>query len=125
MPHIEARDISLIYDTPSGTVPGDSGVSFSTEARNSSASMAPDVFATALSRVEVNPGFPDLKAYMQKRAETLVQAKTIMPFRTGAKRCGQTLWKRPRPEVDVASSRDLCKSPAVVMTGLVPAIKRV
>lgn len=39
--------------------------------------MAPDVFATALSRVEVNPGFPDLKAYMQKQAETLVQAKTI------------------------------------------------
>src|SRR5579862_4491290 len=39
--------------------------------------MAPDVFATALSRVEVNPGFPDLKAYMQKQAEILVSAKTI------------------------------------------------
>ena len=39
--------------------------------------MAPETFATALSRVEVNPGFPDLKAYMQKQAETLVQAKTI------------------------------------------------
>jgi hypothetical protein len=88
MPHIEARDISLIYDTPSGTVPGDSGVSFSTEARNSSASMAPDVFATALSRVEVNPGFPDLKAYMQKQAEILVVAKTInaIPDRSKALR---------------------------------------
>jgi len=39
--------------------------------------MAPDVFATALSRVEVNPGFPDLKAYMQKQAEILVGAKTV------------------------------------------------
>ena len=32
MAHIEARDISLIYDTPGGTVPGVSGVSFSMEA---------------------------------------------------------------------------------------------
>jgi ABC-type nitrate/sulfonate/bicarbonate transport system substrate-binding protein len=39
--------------------------------------MAPDTFATALSRVEVNPGFPDLKAYMQKQADILLQAKTI------------------------------------------------
>jgi NitT/TauT family transport system substrate-binding protein len=39
--------------------------------------MAPETFTTALSRVEVNPGFPDLKAYMQKQAEILVQAKTI------------------------------------------------
>jgi NitT/TauT family transport system substrate-binding protein len=39
--------------------------------------MAPETFATALSRVEVSPGFPDLKAYMQKQADILVQAKTI------------------------------------------------
>src|ERR1700757_3225994 len=32
MPHIEARDISLIYDTPSGAVPGVRGVSFAIEA---------------------------------------------------------------------------------------------
>src|SRR3974390_2433587 len=32
MPHIEARDISLVYDTPSGTVPGVRGVSFGIEA---------------------------------------------------------------------------------------------
>jgi len=32
MPHIEARDVSLIYDTPGGTVPGVSGVSFCMEA---------------------------------------------------------------------------------------------
>src|SRR5258708_25857039 len=32
MPHIEARDITLIYDTPSGTVPGVRGVSFAMEA---------------------------------------------------------------------------------------------
>jgi NitT/TauT family transport system ATP-binding protein len=32
MPHIEARDITLIYDTPSGSVPGVRGVSFAMEA---------------------------------------------------------------------------------------------
>src|ERR1700731_2199926 len=32
MPHIEARDISLTYDTPSGSVPGVRGVSFAMEA---------------------------------------------------------------------------------------------
>jgi ABC-type nitrate/sulfonate/bicarbonate transport system substrate-binding protein len=39
--------------------------------------MSPEAFATALSRVEVNPGFPDLKSYMQQQAEILVQNKTI------------------------------------------------
>jgi ABC-type nitrate/sulfonate/bicarbonate transport system substrate-binding protein len=39
--------------------------------------MAPQVFATALSRVDVDPGFPDLKSYMQKQAEILVANKTI------------------------------------------------
>jgi ABC-type nitrate/sulfonate/bicarbonate transport system substrate-binding protein len=39
--------------------------------------MSPQAFATALSRVEVNPGFPDLKSYMQKQAEILIQNKTI------------------------------------------------
>jgi NitT/TauT family transport system ATP-binding protein len=32
MPHIEARDITLIYDTPSGAVPGVRGVNFAMEA---------------------------------------------------------------------------------------------
>ena len=37
-----------------------------------------DVFATALSRVEVNPGFPgDLKPYMQEQAEILLRDKKI------------------------------------------------
>jgi ABC-type nitrate/sulfonate/bicarbonate transport system ATPase subunit len=31
MPHIEIRDVSLIYDTPSGSVPGVKGVSFDIE----------------------------------------------------------------------------------------------
>ena len=39
--------------------------------------MSPEVFATALSRVDVNPGFPDLKSYMQQQAEILVHNKTI------------------------------------------------
>src|SRR6267378_898761 len=32
MPHIEVRDVSLTYDTPSGSVPGVNGVSFDIEA---------------------------------------------------------------------------------------------
>src|ERR1700674_5288571 len=32
MPHIEARDITLVYDTPGRSVPGVSGVSFGMEA---------------------------------------------------------------------------------------------
>jgi ABC-type nitrate/sulfonate/bicarbonate transport system substrate-binding protein len=39
--------------------------------------MSQETFATALSRVEVNPGFPDLKSYMQQQAEILVQNKTV------------------------------------------------
>ena len=40
--------------------------------------MSPETFATALSRVEVNPGFPgDLKPYMQEQAEILLKNKTI------------------------------------------------
>ncbi|MGD0023575.1 MAG: ABC transporter substrate-binding protein [Xanthobacteraceae bacterium] len=40
--------------------------------------MAPETFATALSRVEVNPGFPgDLKPYMQRQAEILLQDRKI------------------------------------------------
>ncbi len=40
--------------------------------------MSPDTFATALSRVEVNPGFPgNLKPYMQQQAEILLQDKKI------------------------------------------------
>ena len=37
-----------------------------------------DTFQTALSRVEVNPGFPtDLKPYMQEQAEILLREKKI------------------------------------------------
>ena len=39
--------------------------------------MSPETFSTALSRVEVNPGFPDMKSYMQQQAEILIQNKTI------------------------------------------------
>jgi len=40
--------------------------------------MSPEVFATALSRVEVDPGFPgDLKPYMQGQAEILLKDKII------------------------------------------------
>ncbi len=40
--------------------------------------ISPDTFATALSRVEVDPGFPgDLKPYMQEQAEILLRDKKI------------------------------------------------
>ena len=40
--------------------------------------MALDTFARALSRVEVNPGFPrDLQPYMQQQAEILLADKKI------------------------------------------------
>jgi NitT/TauT family transport system substrate-binding protein len=40
--------------------------------------MSPETFATALSRVEVDPGFPgDLKPYMQEQAEILLKDKKI------------------------------------------------
>ncbi len=39
--------------------------------------MSPETFATALSRVEVAPSFPDLKSYMQQQAEILVKSKII------------------------------------------------
>jgi NitT/TauT family transport system substrate-binding protein len=40
--------------------------------------MSPETFATALSRVEVSPGFPgDLEPYMQRQAEILLKNRTI------------------------------------------------
>jgi NitT/TauT family transport system substrate-binding protein len=40
--------------------------------------MAPETFAKALARVEVNPGWPsDIRPYMQKQAEILLAAKKI------------------------------------------------
>jgi NitT/TauT family transport system substrate-binding protein len=39
--------------------------------------MSPQTFSTALSRVEVHPGFPDLKSYMQQQAEILIKNNTI------------------------------------------------
>jgi ABC-type nitrate/sulfonate/bicarbonate transport system substrate-binding protein len=39
--------------------------------------MSRDTFKQALSAVEVDPGFPDLKAYMQHHAQVLLEAKKI------------------------------------------------
>jgi NitT/TauT family transport system substrate-binding protein len=40
--------------------------------------MSPETFQTAMSRVEVNPGFPsDITTYLQEQAEILVKAKLI------------------------------------------------
>jgi ABC-type nitrate/sulfonate/bicarbonate transport system substrate-binding protein len=39
--------------------------------------MSPESFSTALSRVEVKPGFPDMKSYMQGQAEILLKNNTI------------------------------------------------
>jgi ABC-type nitrate/sulfonate/bicarbonate transport system substrate-binding protein len=39
--------------------------------------MSPETFSTALSRVEVKPGFPDMKSYMQQQADILLKNNTI------------------------------------------------
>jgi len=39
--------------------------------------MSKETFQKAMSRVEVDPGFPDLKAYMQEQAEILLRDKKI------------------------------------------------
>jgi hypothetical protein len=39
--------------------------------------MSRDTFKKALSAVDVNPGFPDLKSYMQNHAKSLLDAKKI------------------------------------------------
>jgi ABC-type nitrate/sulfonate/bicarbonate transport system substrate-binding protein len=39
--------------------------------------MSRDTFKKALSAVDVNPGFPDLKSYMQAHAQSLLDAKKI------------------------------------------------
>jgi ABC-type nitrate/sulfonate/bicarbonate transport system substrate-binding protein len=39
--------------------------------------MSKETFQKAMSRVEVDPGFPDLKSYMQEQAEILLKDKKI------------------------------------------------
>ena len=39
--------------------------------------MSKETFQKAMSRVEVDPGFPDLKSYMQEQAEILLRDKKI------------------------------------------------
>jgi NitT/TauT family transport system substrate-binding protein len=56
-----------------------------------------DVFATALSRVEVNPGFPgDLKPYMQEQAEILLKDKKIDAIPDWTKALRPDLMERAR-----------------------------
>ena len=59
--------------------------------------MSPETFATALSRVEVNPGFPgDLKPYMQQQAEILLKNKTINAIPDWTKALRPDLMERAR-----------------------------
>jgi len=59
--------------------------------------MSIDAFATALSRVEVNPGFPgDLKPYMQQQAEILLQDKKIDAIPDWSKALRPDLMERAR-----------------------------
>jgi len=59
--------------------------------------MSPEIFATALSRVEVNPGFPgDLKPYMQQQAEILLKNKTINAIPDWTKALRPDLMERAR-----------------------------
>jgi ABC-type nitrate/sulfonate/bicarbonate transport system substrate-binding protein len=56
-----------------------------------------DVFATALSRVEVSPGFPgDLKPYMQEQAEILLRDKKIDAIPDWTKALRPDLMERAR-----------------------------
>jgi NitT/TauT family transport system substrate-binding protein len=56
-----------------------------------------DVFATALSRVEVSPGFPgDLKPYMQEQAEILLKDKKIDAIPDWTKALRPDLMERAR-----------------------------
>ena len=57
--------------------------------------MAPDTFAKALARVEVNPGWPsDIRPYMQKQAEILLEAKKIKAIPDWNKALRQEFLKR-------------------------------
>jgi NitT/TauT family transport system substrate-binding protein len=59
--------------------------------------MSLDVFATALSRVEVSPGFPgDLKPYMQEQAEILLRDKKIDAIPDWTKALRPDLMERAR-----------------------------
>jgi NitT/TauT family transport system substrate-binding protein len=59
--------------------------------------ISPDVFATALSRVEVSPGFPgDLKPYMQEQAEILLKDKKIDAIPDWSKALRPDLMERAR-----------------------------
>ena len=59
--------------------------------------MSPDAFATALSRVEVNPGFPgNLTPYMQQQAEILLQDKKIKAIPDWSKALRPDLMERAR-----------------------------
>ena len=52
-------------------------------------SMSRETFATALAKVEVNPGFPaDLTPGLQKDAEVLLRRRRSPPFPTGRRPCG-------------------------------------
>ena len=59
--------------------------------------MSLDNFATALSRVEVHPGFPgDLKPYMQEQAEILLRDKKIDAIPDWTKALRPDLMERAR-----------------------------
>ncbi len=59
--------------------------------------MSPDTFATALSRVEVDPGFPgNLTPYMQQQAEILLQDKKIKAIPDWSKALRPDLMERAR-----------------------------
>ena len=60
-------------------------------------SMSLETFTTALSRVEVDPGFPsDLKPYMQEQAEILLQDKKINAVPDWSKALRPDLMERAR-----------------------------
>lgn len=56
--------------------------------------MSFETFSNALSKVEVNPGFPDLKSYMQEQAEILLKERKISAIPDWSKVLRTDFWQR-------------------------------
>src|SRR5579862_6966581 len=93
MPHIEERDISLIYSTPNGTVPGVSGVNFGMAASEFLCIVGPsgcgkstllNIIAGFLTPTagEIRIGGAPVKGYGMDRGVVFQDFAQLFPWRT-------------------------------------------
>jgi len=93
MAHIEARDITLVYDTPSGTVPGVRGVNFGMEASEFLCIVGPsgcgkstllNIIAGFISPTagEIRIGGAPVKGYGMDRGIVFQDFAQLFPWRT-------------------------------------------